>query len=194
MQNEYSSHYQDSERARAFLHMDEEILWMGHPHTSVPYRPPFVGVLTSLFFLGFSVFWTMMALLAGPMALFGVLFIVIGCFLFYNVVFGARKRLKNTLYVVTDRRALIITEGRHGTDCTEHVFARMQSVSIERVTGDAGTIRFREAAVYDEGMYYHRRRGYYNDAAREAELRSTFLMIDGVHTVHRMISERMSQE
>lgn len=194
MYNEYDHNYYDErEEARPFLHAGEEILWTGRPYAGTPYRPPVYSIFFSAFFLGFALFWTAMASMAGAFALFGLPFVAVGAWLMYHTVFGIKKRMKNTLYVVTDRRALIISRTRHGTDCAEHVFTRMQGVSVESIRGDAGTIRLREIPLYDGDMYYGRRRGRYNTAMAEAEMRATFQMIDDVQTVYRLISERITE-
>ena len=64
-------HYQDFysrgeqyEQLRPFLLEGEQVLWLGKPYASVPYRAPLIGVVFALFFFGFAVFWTVGAMAA----------------------------------------------------------------------------------------------------------------------------------
>ncbi|MBQ8174168.1 MAG: hypothetical protein IJ009_02070 [Clostridia bacterium] len=187
-----SERYQDMALIRTFLHEGEEILWTGQPYASA-YRPPFSGVLFSLFFLGFAVFWMVAAASASVgFSLFGLPFVAVGVFIFCSVTFGTRAQMKHTLYAVTDRRALIIRETRRGTDCTEYVFSRMQGVSMDRVQGNVGCIRFRDDLAY-EGVNYRIGTTRHHIPTADVEMRIAFLMIDNVHAVYRLISERIGQ-
>jgi len=110
---------------RSFLHSDEELLWTGRPYATQPYRSSVFLVLFSIFWLVFSIFWTVGATAAGgAFGLFGVPFMIIGCYLVYSVTVGQRKTLSETVYAVTDRRALIITKGKNGLDVRRMILQR----------------------------------------------------------------------
>jgi hypothetical protein len=177
-----------------FLRYDETLLWTGRPgkisssHTSL-FLPIF-----AIFWMGFAVFWTITATAAsGALGLFGVFFIFMGGFLFYNAFFGKRNLLKNAIYAVTDQRALIITYGRYGTDCTEYLFSGLRGVNLESVQGNVGTIRFAEECPYEEyGSTLYRRR-YINQNTIKRSAVSAFFMIENVHQVHHLISDQLDK-
>ena len=184
--------YTDMAVLRTFLHDGEEVLWTGRPYSGAPYRPPLSGVISSLFVVCFSLFWMALAATGSPFfALFGTPFLAIGLYTFATVVFGAKRQMARTLYAVTDRRAIILTENRRGTECTEYVFSRMQSVRMDRVQGNVGCIRFRDDIPYGGVNYRVATTRYHVPASSGNELRMAFLMIDNVHTVYRLISERI---
>ena len=175
---------------RPYLQDGEELLWAGKPFTSVPYRPSFSVLVFSIFWLGFALFWTVGATEAdGAFGLFGLPFIGVGCFLFYKQFIGISKQMKKTYYAVTDRRAIILTETRHGVHCTEFAFANMTNVTLTSVRGNVGTILF-PAPV---SLYVSSRRGV---TLQEATVTAnhSFLMIDDGQTVYRLISERISEQ
>ena len=176
---------------RPYLQDGEEVLWCGKPYTSVPYRPNPAILLFSIFWLGFAVFWTVTASVAGgAFGLFGLPFVGVGCFLLYNAFFGQVKQMKRTTYAVTDRRAIILTERRGGVDCTEFPFANMGRVSLVSVRGEVGTILF-PVAVF-AAPYVSSRRGATMHMSQQQPLNHAFLMIDNVHTVYRLISEQIT--
>ena len=109
-----------------YLQDGEELLWTGKPYTSVPFRPHLGTLLFSMMWLGFALFWTVGASVAGgAFGLFGLPFICVGCGLLYAQTLGAAKQMKKTYYAVTDRRAIILTENRLGLHCTEFSFLGM---------------------------------------------------------------------
>lgn len=184
------------EQIRHYLHEDEQVLWSGRPcSASKPRISPYLAVFT-VFWLGFAVFWTVMATaMGGAFGLFGIPFIFIGGTLFYKTFFGNAKMLKNTVYVATDRRALIISNERHGTTCNEYNYSKLKNVNLSEVKGLVGTIRF-ENGFYDDYSYadrgyYYRRRGVYSV---DHQYKTVFYQIENVHEVYRIISERVSQE
>lgn len=169
-----------------FLH-DEEVLWIGQPYASVRYRPNLFITVFALFWLGFAVFWTVSATaMGGLFGLFGIPFVCVGVFMLYTFFIGQRKQFAGTVYAVTDRRAIIVTNGRHGTNCTEFIFRNLQTVNLTSVKGTAGTICFVPQTVY----YREPHRRYYSYTAPAAG--TSFLMIDHVQEVYRLISEHIS--
>ncbi len=172
-----------------YLHEGEEILWVGQPYTTAKYRPNPFTLIFMIFWTGFAVFWTVGATASGgPFGLFGIPFLLVGFGMLYTLTAGGKKRMQNTVYAVTDRRAIILTNGRT-TDMSEYVFSRLPSVSLEKVQGTTGTIRFRPEVVY------HNYQGRYNRRASVTVTESdnaAFVAIDDVQEVYRLISERIS--
>ena len=188
-QTNETGHADPMRELRPFLHEGEEILWIGRPYATVSYRPPLFLMIFSVFWLGFSVVWTAGATLAGgPFGLFGIPFLVVGCGMVYFVWFGQRKRFRQTVYAVTDRRAIILTAKRQGIECTEFVLTNLSSIGLESVRGEAGTIRFVPEVRYDTSPYGRSVRRTYTPGTDTA-----FLMIDGVQSVYRLISERLGK-
>ena len=95
----------------------ERLRWQGSP---MKLHGPRGGMqkMFAAVFLGFACFWEVMALQAlavGPMGLFfplfGIPFILVGLKLFFPGL-GAGRRLRSTVYAVTDRRAIEVSRGR----------------------------------------------------------------------------------
>ncbi len=178
---------------KPFLYSDETVLWTGMPgKIPASQTPPFLPIF-AIFWMSFAVFWTISATaIGGPFGLFGVFFIFMGGMLFYNAFFGKRSLLKNAVYAVTDRRAIIITHDRNGTNCTEYSFSNLSSVNLESVNGNTGTIRFAEERMYVEyNNGWNRRRTINTDTVKRSAV-TAFFMIDDVHEVYRLISEQLN--
>ncbi len=185
---------------RPFLHPGEDVLWAGRPGVGSAPKQSGFSVIFMIFWLGFAVFWTVMATaIGGFFGIFGLLFIAIGIGVFYNMFFGRKKSMNSSVYAVTNTRAIIIASlPRKGRTCTEYHFATLFTMSLENLEGNRGTIRFAPAEDYGYGMTigggmhtgYGRRRGYY-DPTRE--FTTAFLMIDDVHTVYQLISEQIGR-
>ena len=191
-----TNRYSETAIVRTFLQVDEELLWTGRPYASVPYRPSLSGVLSSLFMLAFSLFWTATAATGSIIfSLFGLPFIAVSVGTLYHSTVGSAFALKRTLYAITNRRVLIIRETRRGTDCTEYFFSRLHGVDLERVQGSVGCIRLRDTAVHEQYHTVHRMEKRHRQTVQtEGEMRDMLLMIDNVQTVYRMISERIAQK
>ncbi len=176
---------------RPYLLDGEEILWAGQPYTTRKYRADRSVSFFMIVWIGFALFWTVTATaVAGPFGIFGIPFLLIGGLVFYRLFVGAGKQYAETVYAVTDRRAVILYPDRRGTGFVEYVFANLHTVSLEDVEGTTGTIRFQTAWLYESG--YGRRRVRYN-VDHNANITHAFYAIDDVHTVHRLISERIAR-
>ncbi len=179
---------------RPYLHPNEEILWAGRPTSNSLSGKARFSALSSVFFIGFAIFWMAMASMAGgPFFLFGIPFLIVGVIQFYKTTFAQKNGLKTSIYVVTETRALIIvTQPRTGTNCKEYVFSNLPSVTLENVQNDIGTIRFEAVEMYQyEYRGFNRRHttAYYP----ERELTTAFVMINDVHKVYHLISERLGR-
>lgn len=134
----------------AYLTPDETLLWKGHPEKGNLFLPSDLFIsFFGLFFLGFSLFWEFGVIQTGNtfMILWGVPFILIGCFLtFGRFLYKAYLRNK-TFYAVTNKK-LIIRSGRrttiyHGKD--------LPPMTIH-IHGDGnGTILFTETTYRSKG-------------------------------------------
>ena len=193
MNGSYTNPNDLQREVQPFLRDDETLLWTGRP-SKIPLQSNPVLPIFAIFWMGFAVFWTIAATATGgPLGLFGVGFIFIGGFSFYSAFFGKRNFLKNAVYAVTDQRALIITRGHYGTDCTEYLFSGLCGVNLESVQGNVGTIRFAEERLYEAyGNTLYRRR-YINQNTIKRSAVSAFFMIENVHQVHHLISDQLDK-
>jgi len=115
----------DSPQLRSVDLVDgEKVLWSGKPVVAmVAGQSQGYTKLYGLFFVGFAVFWMLMAsgMVNGntkptpaPLSffpLFGLPFLGVGLYIAFGPNYVASQRLKNTFYVLTNRRAVVVTEG-----------------------------------------------------------------------------------
>lgn len=176
------------DQIKPYLDQDETLLWTGQPIGKAPVpNKPFL-VIFMIFWMGFAVFWTVSAAaMGGFFGIFGIFFIAFGAFGFYNALFGQNRVLKTAVYAVTDRRAIILTNGRNGLNCTEYIFANLPHISLESVKGTCGTIRFVQNTV----QYDHR--GRYHDHSAAWHTQTAFIMIEDVHSVYRLITAQLGR-
>ena len=186
--------YRDGDRSptlavKPYLHDGETVLWTGTPYEKASNRPPLLPILFMCFWLCFAIAWTATAsAMGGLFGLAGIPFLLIGGTMLWFLTAGITRRAKHTLYVVTDTRALILTDTHRGTDCMEYVFARLSGVMLRSVRDGSGTIEL----ITPESMYL---RSINYGASRRTRLAGgTFEMIADVDRVYRMISERVSGE
>ena len=174
---------------KPYLNHDETLLWMGRPTGKAPVQnAPFITVFM-IFWLGFAVFWTVSAAaIGGFFAIFGIFFIGFGAFGFYNALFGQKNILKNAVYAVTDRRAIILTNAKGGMNCTEYIFSNLPHISLESVQGTVGTIRFVQNVPQYDGYYGNRH--YHHSHSTQWQAQTAFIMIEDVHSVYRLITEQ----
>ncbi len=178
-----------------YLHDGEEILWVGRPCASAKPKPQGFLIVFALIWCCFALFWTVMAsALGGIMGLFGLPFICVGIWLIYSSTGGLKKRYRNTFYAVTDSRCIIVYRSRRGENLSEFRFERMSNISLTDVKGNVGTIHFQQIIAVDN-YYQDGRYSYRSTRAGVADMSGTaFVMIDNVHAVYRLISERVSAE
>ena len=174
---------------KPYLNQDETLLWTGKPAGKAPVQnAPFL-VIFMIFWISFAVFWTVMATATGGFfGIFGLFFIAFGVFGFYQALSGQNRMLKNAVYAVTDRRAIILTNGKHGMNCTEYIFSNLQHLTLESVNGTVGTIRFVQNVPQYDGYYGNRH--YYHSHSTQWQAQTAFIMIEDVHSVYRLISEQ----
>lgn len=190
MNENYSNSTDLHREIQPFLHYDETVLWTGRPGNIPASQTNPILPIFAIFWMGFALFWTITATaIGGAFGLFGVFFLIIGGISFYTAFFGKRNLLKNAVYAVTDKRALILTHDRYGTNCTEYVFSALSSVNL----GNIGTIRFAEEHLYVEYRSGLSRRRTVNADAVKRSTVTAFFMIDNVHQVYHLISEQLKK-
>ena len=195
MNNDYDTYqnYDSSlfNEARSFLHDSEQVLWIGKPCQSAKAPVSPFTLLFSFFWLGFAIFWTVTATATGGIfGFFGIPFICIGVYLLYTVTVGNKNRYRNTVYVVTDKRAMIVYHGNRGSTCNDYFLKNFRDISLTHVNGNVGTICFKQ--FYDDYDGYYHGRGRHRGRPIGYEHQTSFIMIDNVHEVYRIISERIS--
>lgn len=90
----------------------EKILWQGRPGQDfhIPAGSIFIA-LFGLVFTGFAVFWmSMMAGMAGPFWMFGLIHFSAGLAVSGSAVFGNTWKRRHSWYTLTDRRAFVATD------------------------------------------------------------------------------------
>lgn len=100
------------------LGFGEKIIWQGEGEYSkeLGKNNNSVPKFFAVFWMGFSIFWTLTALLAGGLfALFGVPFIIIGVFLF-------KTNKSKPVYTLTNQRIITDVNGRE-------FFTRLESIA-----------------------------------------------------------------
>ncbi len=174
-----------------YLNPGETVLWMGKPVGKAPVANAPAITIFMIFWIGFAVFWTVMATaMGGFFGIFGIFFIVFGVFGFYNALLGQNRILKTAVYAVTERRAIILTSGRNGMNCTEYIFSNLPHLTLESVNGTVGTIRF----VQNQPQYgYYGDRRYHRSHSIQWQTQTAFVMIENVHSVYRLITEQMGR-
>ncbi len=179
---------------RPYLHPNEEILWVGRPTSTRMLKRSIFPAFFSIFFIGFAIFWMASAAMVGGMFfLFGIPFLLVGGGMLYSATIGQKNTLQKSVYAVTETRAiLLVTLPRTGTNCKEYIFSNLSSVTLENVQDDVGTIRFEDIDLYHYGYgRYNRHRGA--GYSIEHEFTTAFVMIDDVHKVYHLISERLGK-
>ena len=95
---------------RAELHDDERVLWQAQPIAAQRLRSGFGIWLIGVPWTAFSVFGTVVASHGSMLlAMFGLPFVAVGA-LMLSAPWIARRTARHSVYVVTDRRVLLIEE------------------------------------------------------------------------------------
>lgn len=141
-------------RFRHDLLPGETILWAGQPETSVLFGPAdLVLVPFSLLWGGFIFFWEVTALGAAMLSwksgwpvlaffpLFGLPFVIVGAYLTVGRFLYKAWRKRRTYYALTNRRALVLTEGR-GRELQAEFLKEVAGISHTVRPSGIGTIQF----------------------------------------------------
>jgi len=143
----------DTDYSFADIHIgpSDRVLWKGRPEKGITVRPDeLVTIPFGVFFTLFALFWISMAIKAGPFALFGVPFVLIGLYFVGGRFIINEIMKKKTAYVITNK-AIIRKRGSrvdiwYGTE-----LSNMQVFSHKN-----GTTSFIFSRV---NVNYHGRRG-----------------------------------
>lgn len=129
--------------ASQYLDKGERLLWAGNPD---PLRYAVNKGATALFgilFLGFAIFWTVMASKSGGyFFLWGVPFMLVGAAVVLSPAFYY-WRAPMVAYVLTDRRAVIDTQGPFGSRVSVPL-DQVPFVTLKHATGGIGSVMFIE--------------------------------------------------
>ena len=120
----------------------ERIAWSGRPVQGLllTARDAFL-IPFSVLWLGFAVFWTVVASRAGAFALFGLIFVAVGLFVMVGRFVADAWLRQRTVYAVTDRRVLILRTPPF-SDFTALALDRLVDVGLSERADGNGTVRF----------------------------------------------------
>jgi hypothetical protein len=141
------------------LRSGERIVWTAQPIASRISRASWPIVLFGVFWTAFSVFWVAGAArgawsdsspgLFKLFPLFGVPFVLIGIGMLTTPIW-IRRRAAKTVYMITDQRAVVMSEGLRGkTRVESYAPAQLQSVTREQHADGSGDIIFETRAWRD---------------------------------------------
>jgi hypothetical protein len=140
---------QIADQFRPYLGSDERITWTGIPRQGVMFSPSDAFLIPfSLMWGGFAIFWEASVLMsrAGPFfELWGIPFVAIGLFLIFGRFIADAWVRARTLYVLTNRRALIIKAIGWRSFASAPLG---QSVSLKNQSASRGTIEFGSGSMF----------------------------------------------
>jgi hypothetical protein len=166
-------------RAAAELAPEEKLVWVGQPRPGLAVRPAFVLVPFGLVLVGFAVCWMGMIAAAGGVivAPCGLPFVAVGVALVASPVW-LRCWARNTLYALTDRRAVIWQPGLFGTVAVRSYTAAGLGVITRFERADAsGDLVFEEVTPFANTA----------KGPRSTTTRIGFLGVDGVRAVEDLV-------
>lgn len=136
---------------RRELGPQERLLWAGQPRQGLVLRPVDIFMIPfSLLWAGFAFFWEFMAVRGGApwfFALWGIPFMVVGCYVvFGRFIVDMRQRAK-TVYGFTNERILIIS-GVLTRNVKSLNLQTLSDVSLSERPDGSGTITFGQGAPY----------------------------------------------
>ncbi|MFC1483363.1 hypothetical protein ACFL56_03785 [Candidatus Margulisiibacteriota bacterium] len=127
---------------------DERLLWTGQPDPSKLFTKGDIFMIPfSLMWGGFAIFWETMALsftvfsdAPDPVAyifpLFGLPFVIVGCYMIFGRFLLKKYKKKRTYYAVTNKRVIVLTQGRNKNIKAEFLD---KITSINKSTSSSGT-------------------------------------------------------
>jgi hypothetical protein len=128
------------------LGSDEELLWSGRPRSGIIFhRVDALLIPFSMVWAGLALFWEAAVIRAGApvlMALAGLPFVGIGCYMMFGRFFADAVRRERTYYALTDKRALIVTKARRALTIKEHRLGALVHLSVRAKSDGSGTIVF----------------------------------------------------
>jgi hypothetical protein len=140
-----ATQFDDQQALAPYLLPSERILWCGRPPTGFLFRKSDAFLIPfSLLWAGFAVFWEYMAYAQGAptfFLLFGAVFVLIGVFFTVGRFYYDMRVRENTVYAVTDSRALILA-GFARQSLTALTLKSLSQIGLELSGGGRGTISF----------------------------------------------------
>jgi len=173
----------------------ESVLWTGQPNQSRIFHKEDVFLVPfSLLWGGFAIFWeTGVAGLwsSGPRShepwtfgiIWGIPFVLIGQYVIWGRFFYAAWKKKRTHYAVTDRRVIVVQNGRTRQMSSAYLDA-LPNLIKEGSSNGVGTLRF----SHPESPW-SRSRGWGVWDAMNIGTTPTFVDIEDVDSVYRLISD-----
>ena len=174
---------EQSQEIRRLLQPGESLLWSGAPAPGIHLQSADWGLIVfSLVWCGFAGFWVYTALTMGApgfMAVFGLLFLLLGLYASFGRIFRRAGQLKRTHYGVTDRRVILLEDRR----TTVLPYDQIPVLEKQVKPGGIGTIYLSQTPVY------YTRHGYRQDLLS----RTALMNIPDVERVFRLIETNMLQ-
>jgi hypothetical protein len=170
---------QMGDRVAAELAGDERLLWIGQPRPDLATRPALFLVPFGVVFAAFAVVWMVGAGLmsAGIMTPCGLPFLAIGIALVASPAW-LRSRARNTLYALTDRRAIIWEPGWFGSlTVRNYTAAGLGRMSRTERSDGSGDLVFEEITTINSS----------SNSTTTQITRRGFLCIDKVREVEDLV-------
>ena len=140
-----ATQFDDQQALLPYLLPGERILWNGRPPTGFLFRKTDLFLLPfSLMWAGFAVFWEVMAWKSGAppfFLVFGGMFVVMGVFFVGGRFFYDMRLRANTVYAITEGRALILNGVRRRA-LTALALSTLSQIHLELLDDGRGTITF----------------------------------------------------
>jgi hypothetical protein len=136
--------YEDPSRiVERELQPGEQLLWADQPVQGLRLSKADIFLIPfSLFWGGFSIFWTIAASMAPfPMWIFGLPFVGIGVYIMVGRFFYDAHKRKQTFYGVTDQRILVVCASQSRKVQSLDIGA-LQGLSLEERADSRGSILF----------------------------------------------------
>ncbi|HEV3255374.1 MAG TPA: hypothetical protein VG013_00710 [Gemmataceae bacterium] len=161
------------------LDAGERLIWAGQPRLDLAMRSAYLLVPCGVVFTGFALVWIVVAVVvsAGLMAPCSLPFVAVGILLMASPVW-LRRRARQTMYALTDRRAIVWEPAWWGTvtvrDYTAAGLGRMSRT--ERADG-SGDLVFEEFTTVSSS----------SNGTTSSTTRRGFLAIDHVREVEDLV-------
>ncbi|GAB4326827.1 MAG: hypothetical protein OHK0038_00280 [Flammeovirgaceae bacterium] len=141
-----------ADMVRQELKSDEKLLWCAQPTSKRYFRKGLPFFFFGIFFAGFAIFWTVMAasitgassnetnIISYIFPLFGIPFIVVGVGMLTAPLWMAYKVAKETAYLITDQRAILIEGGLFSGEVRYYPPQKLKDFFVRREPNNVGDI------------------------------------------------------
>ena len=135
---------------------DERLLWTGKPKSGIRFRPSDIAVtLFGVVWLGFAVFWTLMAWKSGTfMYVFGLPFLLVGVFLLIGRFFVDALKRKYTIYGITADR-VIIKSGIFSKEIKSFSINNMTELTLNEKPDGSGSVYFGPVGINQNRIIFN---------------------------------------